>query len=45
VPLTVSTVPLAMPLQTGHLGSELLHNAPGAVVVMERVMPDEVEPR
>ena len=45
VPLTVSTVPLAMPMQTGDLGSELLHDAPGAVDVRDRVTPGDVELR
>jgi hypothetical protein len=42
VPLTLSTVPLAIPMQTGASGFVSLHDAPGVVDVKERVMPDEV---
>jgi len=45
VPVTVSTVPFAMPVQTGDPGVVLSQNAPGVVDVRERVTPGEVELR
>ena len=45
VPLTATTVPLAMPMQTGDPGFVLSHDAPGDVDVRDRATPGDVELR